>query len=104
MDGAFYKMGKELAARRDLRPSDKLVFAVIVDFRGNPGKRFLANATGLSGQAVCDAIKRLERSGVLIVSRATGKRNHYDSGQEFRPVKRPDHYRSRIQTGTGTVF
>lgn len=89
----FYKLPQDIAARRDLLPSDKLVYAVVLNCLNGrgvcwPGKRFLAERTGLSGQAVLDAISRLEQAGLLVVERqGNGRSNRYKSGQEIRPVK-----------------
>lgn len=102
----FYKLPMDIAERKDLLPSDKLVYVVVADcFNGKaicwPGKRYLVRRTGLSGQAVLDAINRLEKAGLLVVERrGNGRSNHYKkSGQEIRPVKELD--RSKNDTTGG---
>lgn len=96
MSEKFYKLSQDIAARKDLRASDKIVLAVIVDFLGKndkcwPGKITLMQKTGLSGQTVCDAIGRLETAGVLQVDRCgKGKSNHYQTSPEIRPESSPE--------------
>lgn len=96
MSELFYKLPQDIAARKDLRASDKIVFAVIVDCLGKndkcwPGKLTLMQKTGLSGQTVCDAIGRLETAGVLQVDRrGKGKSNHYQTSPEIRPESSPE--------------
>jgi len=108
MTGLFYKLPQDIAARRDLLPSDKLVYAVVLNaFNGKdvcwPGKRDIMEKTGLSGQAVCDAIDRLDKAGVLVVERrGNGKPNHYRTSQQIRPVKELD--RSNLDATGGQGF
>jgi len=101
----FYKLPQELASRKNLNASDKIVYAVIMDHNSKnnkcfPGKRTIMKKTGLSGDTVCESIKRLESSGALIVVRpGNGKSNRYKSGLEIGPVGKSD--RSENQTPTG---
>lgn len=65
MDGMFYKLPKDLAARKDLKASDKIVFAVIRDYQGEneicwPGVRTLSRATGLAVSSIVECVRRLE--------------------------------------------
>jgi hypothetical protein len=119
----FYKLPKDIAARRDLRPSDKLIYAVVLNcFNGKnvcwPGKRYLMRRTGLADKTVCEAIHRLEDAGVLIVERrgigrstcfrlpcesGSGSEpvqgvNHSGSGSEPQVVQRVNHIRSNKRT------
>jgi hypothetical protein len=79
----FYKLPQKLTARKDLNPSDKIVFAVILDFIGDneygwPGVRTLAKATGLFTATVVASLKRLEAVGLLnIQRRGNGKSSYY---------------------------
>ncbi len=105
MKERFYKLSQGLAARRDLRATDKIIYAVILDHIGSngaawPGKRSLARKTGLAGDTICNSIRRLEAKGMLNVERrGNGKSNHYKSGPEILPAAEPD--RSETQTGGG---
>lgn len=98
----FYKLPQELTARKDLKPSDKIVYAVIADHLGEnphcwPGKLTIMKKTGLSSQTVLDAICRLEKLGYLAVDRrGNGKSNHYKTSPETRPVQKLD--QSKNQT------
>lgn len=66
----FYMLDQELARRRDLNPTDKLVYAIICDRVGkNPhtwaGVRKLAEDGGTSKTAVARSIARLIETGWL---------------------------------------
>jgi hypothetical protein len=104
----FYKLPQELAARKNLKASDKIVYAVIMDHMSVnnkcfPGKRRIMERAGLSGQTVCDSIKRLETAGAMEVVRCgTGKKNHYKSGLENGPVQKADQSKSHTSTGLKT--
>lgn len=96
----FYKLAQDIAARKDLNGNDKIIFAIIKDYRGNPAKQVLMKKSGTSSQTVCDCIKRIEAAGVMEVFRpGNGKRNEYKTSPEIRPVKKLD--RSNNQTGSG---
>lgn len=92
----FYKMPKDIAARKDLQASDKLVYAVILNSIGDKGYSWIGKIkiveyTGLAGQTVLDSIKRLELAGLLIVDRrGIGKSNYYQTSPEIRPVQKLD--------------
>jgi DNA-binding transcriptional regulator YhcF (GntR family) len=83
MSKRFYKFPHDLAVRKDLKASDKIVFAIILDHIGNndkcwPGIRTLAKKAGLTTVTVVDCIKRLESAGLLNVDRrGNGKSSHY---------------------------
>ena len=82
-NGKFYKLGRTLAARRDLRPTDKLIMAVLADRIGGngtcwPGLRSLARDTGLRIATVHGSLTRLELVGdIVIIRQGSGKTNHY---------------------------
>ncbi|MCK5600472.1 helix-turn-helix domain-containing protein [Candidatus Pacearchaeota archaeon] len=96
MTEKFYKLPQDLAARKDLKASDKILFAVILDYQGNnadcwPGMTTLTRKTGLAKQTVIRSVKRLEKKGVLAVDRrGKGKSNHYKTGTKSRPVPKVD--------------
>jgi len=106
MTELFYKLPQDLAARKDLTGSDKVLYAVIVTRMGNngrswPGVKALMRDCGLCRDTVLKSIKRLEAAGTLAVNRrGSGRVNHYaesvESGLEIRPVRKPD--RSENQT------
>ena len=89
----FIKLPCDIAERRDLKASDKIVHAVLQNYQGDngyswPGIRTLAEKTGLARQTVLDAIQRLEATSLLEVTRrGVGKANHYKTGPETRPVQ-----------------
>lgn len=100
MNGRFYKVPQDIAARKDLRASDKIVYAVIMDHLGNndhcwPGVRMIAKKTGLALQTVVNSIERLENGGLIYVQRnGIGKSNHYKSVSKNRMVQKLE--RSKI--------
>ena len=108
----FYKLNQELAARKDLNGSDKVLFAVIADRVGKngkcwPGTRKLAENTGLNRETVIKATKRLESAGLLIVERRkNGQGNHYrtslESGRKTQPVGKPNRSENPTTTGRKT--
>lgn len=112
MTELFYKLPQDIAARRDLLPSDKLVFAVVNDcFNGKavcwPGKRYLMERTGLADKTVCDSIERLHKAGVLVVDRrGNGKSHHYklpiETGSETKPVQRANRFKDYARGGSGS--
>jgi hypothetical protein len=98
----FYKIPQDLTCRKDLIPSDKLIFAVMLDFIGDnghcwPGVRTLAKRTGLAVSSVIESIRRLELSKVLnIQRRGNGKSSHYSipqSAPETRTVTKAKAHR-----------
>lgn len=106
MTERFYKIPKNLAFRRDLKPSDKLVYAAITDRIGQngfcwPGIRSLIQDCGLCRDTVVNSIRRLEAAGLLNVKRrGNGRVNHYkETGPKTRPVEKPN--RSENQTTGG---
>jgi DNA-binding MarR family transcriptional regulator len=112
MPDKFYKLPQDLTARNDLRPSDKLVYAVLLDHLGDndfcwPGIRRLALATGLTALTVIDCIKRLEAAKLLTVERReNGRSNYYrlpETGKETIPVKKSYRYRNHTSSGKGTI-
>ena len=101
MSERFYKVGRELAARRDIPAGAKLVRAIIGDHQGRnsvawPGLRLLAQESGMSCEAVLENIRRLEAAGLLRVERrGSGRSNRYaladgPSAQESRALKKPE--------------
>lgn len=102
----FYKLPQDLAARKDLTGSDKVLYAVIITRMGSngrswPGIKALMRDCGLCRDTVLKSIRRLEAAGILAVNRrGIGKVNHYtesfESGLEIRPVRKSD--RSENQT------
>jgi len=97
MTERFYKLPKDITARKDLTASDKLVFAVIRNYQGAkdfcwPGIRTLSRDTGLSTVTIIQVIKRLELAGLLVVERlGIGKGSRYsiaESGKVSLPVKK----------------
>ena len=103
MNAPYYQIDHGLAARKDLRPVDKLIFGIIADHIGDnsngwPGLTCLQREAAVSRHTVIDAIRRLENAGVLQVLRqGKGKRTRYiipevvqkahQSGAEPAPVK-----------------
>lgn len=89
----FYKLPQELTANKELKASDKIIFAVILDHMGGksycwPGTQRLMSKTGLSRQTVINSIKQLEKAELLIVNRqGNGKVNRYKTSLETRPVE-----------------
>jgi len=79
----FYKLPVELAARTDLTPASKLVWAVLGDRVGDngvcwPGVRSLAGDVGQDASSVLRGIQKLETAGLLQVERqGNGRRNYY---------------------------
>lgn len=79
----FYKLLVDVAKRRDLKPSDKIVFAVIFDKIGDngycwPGVRTIAQDSGLTEKTVIKSIRRLEAVGLVTAERrGPGKSTHY---------------------------
>jgi len=91
----FYKLPADLAVRRDLKATDKVVFAAISDRIGKngycwPGVRTIAVDSGLTKNGVLKSLKRLEQAGLLAVERrGNGRCNHYrktETSQQRVPV------------------
>lgn len=102
-DSQFYKLFVAIAKRRDLKPSDKVVFAVIFDKIGDnsfcwPGVRTIAQNSGLTTTTVTQSIRRLEASGLLTAERrGAGKSTHYcipESALETMTVKKQKRVRN----------
>jgi len=98
----FYKLPVEIAARNDLTPGSKLVWAVLANRIGEngfcwPGVRLLADDTGLTVNGILKCLRSLERKHLLRIERqGSGKVNHYrladgSAQQSLAPnrVKRP---------------
>ena len=93
----FYKLSTQLAERRDLRPSDKIVLAILTDRIGKngkcwPGVRCLAKDSGLNKDTVRDSLERLRVSGALTIEdRGRGRSRYYripdESVRESRTVR-----------------
>jgi hypothetical protein len=108
----FLMVPKHLAARTDLHPIDKLVWACIRDRIGNngkawPGGRKLAADLGVTRPTVLDALDRLAAAGDLLVEkRGRGRTNHYRtppaSGQEPLPVETPKRSRTLTSPNAGS--
>ncbi len=98
----FYKLPQDIAARTDLPPSVKLVYAVTVDRIGNnglcwPSIRTIGRDAGLSHQCVINALAKLESADLISVERrGRGKVNHYRTGTE--PVKKVDRLKKPNQS------
>jgi len=81
----FFKMPQRLAARTDLTPADKLVYAVIADRLGHngyswPSYKTIAADAGLSRRGAQGSVYRLRTAGLLLVEEAgtgRGRTNHY---------------------------
>jgi len=79
----FYKLPKDIAGRRDLPASAKIVLAVLIDRIGPnaccwPGIRCLAKDSGLSQHAVINALRKLQAGRLVqIERRSTGQSNRY---------------------------
>jgi hypothetical protein len=92
----FLMLPKTLAARTDLHPIDKLLWACIRDRIGTngkawPGGRTLAADLGVNRDTILAGIVRLEATGDLTVTRrGNGRTNHYtlsdESGRKIQPV------------------
>jgi len=98
----FYKLPADLAARTDLTPGEKVVWAVLANRIGDngfcwPGVRLLADDTGLTVNGILKCLRSLERKHLLrIEHQGSGKVNHYrladgSAQQSLAPngVKRP---------------
>jgi len=78
----FYITPAEVMKRKDLRPEDKAVFAVLM-FKCRqtgscfPGLRSIGEAVGLSKNKVAKAVKSLEKNGLIRVLRTKRKANVY---------------------------
>ncbi len=79
----FYKLPVEIACRRDLPASAKLIFAIIADRIGAnndcwPGIRSLAQDSGLNVSTVVECLRVLEAKRIAIIDhRGSGRTNHY---------------------------
>ena len=93
----FYKLPQDLARRRDINGTDKVMLAVIVDRMGRngvswPGVRQIAKDAGVSVPTVLESIRRLEKVSLLTrEKRKNGQSNLYriteKSAQETLAVK-----------------
>jgi DNA-binding transcriptional regulator PaaX len=79
----FYKLLVEVASRRDLRATDKLLLAVLADRISQngcccPGMRSLAKDAGLRVATIVESLARLEQHGDIVVERqGSGRKNRY---------------------------
>ena len=104
MNEKFFKLPQDVAARLDLPPGAKVLFAAILDRIGDngdcwPGMRKLADDTGLSKDAVIENVARLKQKKLLVVRRGLlrgrsrqSQSNRYSlpSGRENRLVGKTD--------------
>ena len=82
---AFLKTDKEIAARTDLTPGDKLVYAYLLDRIGDnsecwPGLRHIAEGCGISIRGASKCINRLESQGLVSVRHA-GRNPHQQTNR-----------------------
>ncbi len=112
MSEKFFKLLQDLTSRKDLLPSDKIVFAVLLDYQGHngyswPGERTLAEKAGLTTVTIVACIRRLEAKRLLIVERrGNGKCSYYsitESGKETIPVKKLKRVRNLHGGGKETM-
>lgn len=113
MIALFYKLPQDITSRKDLLPSAKILYAVIVDRIGGNGRtwaghRRLAKDTGMARSTIAAAVDSLQSAGLLIVeTRNNGQSNLYslppETGPEIMPVlhdgERPN--RPENQAGGG---
>jgi DNA-binding MarR family transcriptional regulator len=109
----FYKLPIDIALRRDLPASAKIIAAVLIDRVGDntdcwPGLRRLAADTGLSKPAVIGGLQRLQDKGLIFIEkRGKGKSNHYkllsESGKETLPVSKSGWSRKFTSGGKETL-
>ncbi len=96
MNGRFYKLSADLAARRDLTWPTKGLLAYLADRQGNngrawPGLRRIAEDLGLSTNTVLRAVNCAERAGLLdVVRRGQGCGNCYRIGSASESVVSPN--------------
>lgn len=94
----FYKLWKDIACRRDVTLSAKIILAIITDRIGTngvcwPGIRRLAEDAGINVTTVLNAIGQLEAVGEIIVERpGNGRGNRYrlaagSAGENQAPEK-----------------
>jgi predicted transcriptional regulator len=81
----FCKLSKTVLARKDIRATDKIVHAYLLDRIGDhevcwPGKRTIARECGLSVDTIQASIKRLEAAGMICVDRQNPRRTYYRAG------------------------
>ncbi|MFC1635164.1 helix-turn-helix domain-containing protein [Planctomycetota bacterium] len=106
---SFYKLPARVAERRDLKPSDKVVFAVVIDRIGDnsscwPGVRTIAQDSGLTTTTVTKSVRRLEAAELLLPDRrGPGKSTHYrvvESALETNTVEK----RKRVRNYDSSVL
>ena len=111
MSHKFYKLPQYLTALKDLKPSDKIVYAVLLDYQGNheycwPGIRTIAKDTGQSHTTIIECIRRLEAKALLTVERrGNGKSAHYrvtQTAKESLPVRELNRSKNFTRTGKET--
>ena len=96
MAGHFMKIDMELAARKDLKPADKLVLGYLRYRIGTntdcwPGTRKIAEDLGLHRLTALKIVTRLANLGeLIIVKQDNGQVNHYQmpakSGSQTQPL------------------
>lgn len=78
----FYKLDQSLAARRDIRTSDKVALSIITDSVGKNshswiGIRSIADLAGVDPKTVNKSVDRLEAAGLLLIERRGNGRSHH---------------------------
>ncbi|MBN2844008.1 MAG: helix-turn-helix domain-containing protein [Sedimentisphaerales bacterium] len=92
MSELFYKLNQDLAARKDLNPADKLVYAIIANYQGDnldcwPSLCTLGNRAGIHRGTALRSVSTLEKAGLIEVVRSgQGKVNHYRTSSKLLPV------------------
>ena len=104
MTTQFYKLPTQIAARSDVPPAAKVVFAVILDAgHGNQsviGIRRIMSRTGLASDTVQRCVRSLVASGLLAVERGrSGQRQKY----VFLTSEKPHQTNLKTVRKTGTV-
>lgn len=82
MTELFYKLPQKLTARQDLTPADKLIYAIICNYRGKnetawPSQTTLASKSGMAERTVRRCLQHLQNVGLVEVIKGRGVSNHY---------------------------
>lgn len=91
MSELFYKISQALCERQDLTPADKLIFAILSNYRGDnetcwPSQTTIARKSGITEKTVRRCLTRLEQAGLLEVFRGIGTSNHYRTPDKITGV------------------
>ena len=84
----FYKLSADLAQRRDLTGTTKIIYSIIVNHMGNngqcwPGYRKLGKEAGVDKETAQKSVEQLSDKGLLDVEkRGSGSSNLYRLPQE----------------------